>query len=106
MSDADGLSCPECRSWFVPKRSDQAYCSAACNAKGNARELKRARRVYRALYHWRLNRSGGFGANMRFVCREIAAWIREDREAQRRPPPPHDHDSDRGHERQPRKMRL
>jgi hypothetical protein len=36
---------------------------------------------------------------MRFVCREIASWIREDRDRQRLPPPPHNHDLDRGHER-------
>jgi hypothetical protein len=68
--------------------------------------LKRCLRIYRALYHWRLDRSSGFGPNMRFVCREIAAWIREDREAQRLPPPPHNHDANRGHERGPAKIKL
>lgn len=100
------MNCPECRAWFEPKRSDQAYCSAACNKSAATRELARARRVYRALYHWRLDRKGGFGANMRFVCREIANWIREDRERQRLPPPPHNHDANRGHERAPQGVHL
>lgn len=92
------MNCPECRSYFEPRRSDQAYCSAKCNKAGATRELTRARRVYRALYHWRLEHNT-FGANMTFVCREVASWIREDRERQRKPPPPHDHEADRGHER-------
>lgn len=62
-------------------------------------------RIYRALYHWRLEHRS-FGQNMRFVCREVAAWIREDREMQRPPPPPHDHDRNRGHERPARPIRL
>lgn len=96
------MQCPECRRSFVPRRSDQAYCSASCNKAAAARELARARRVYRALYHWRLKRTGpGIAANLRFICNEIASWIREDREMQRKPPPPHDHQSDRGHQRQP-----
>lgn len=98
-------TCPECRTWYTVRRSDQAYCSAACNKAAASRELARARRVYRALYHWRLTR-GGFGENMRFVCREIASWIREDRERQRLPPPPHDHQADRGHERTPQRVKL
>jgi hypothetical protein len=97
--------CPECRATFEPSRSDQAYCSTRCNKAGSDRELKRARRIYRAVYHWRLQRKT-FGQNMAFVCREVAAWIREDREAQRLPPPPHDHDSDRGHQRPPRRVNL
>ena len=96
------MQCPECRRSFIPRRSDQGYCSASCNKAGAARELARARRVYRALYHWRLKRTGpGIAANLRFICNEIASWIREDREMQRKPPPPHDHQSDRGHQRQP-----
>jgi len=92
------MNCPECRAYFEPRRADQAYCSTGCNKSAMNREGARARRVYRALYHWRLEHKG-FGANMRFVCREVASWIREDRERQRKPPPPHNHDSDRGHER-------
>lgn len=98
-------ACPECRTWFEARRSDQAYCSTACNKRASDRELKRARRVYRALYHWRLEHRT-FGQNMVFVCREVASWIREDREAQRLPPPQHDHDNDRGHERKVRPVRL
>ena len=101
------MNCPECRTWFEPRRSDQAYCSTRCNSVAQARELKRARRLYRALYHWRLNRKGeGIAANLRFICNEIAAWIREDREAQRLPPPPHDHMADRGHQRPARPIKL
>lgn len=101
-----GLSCPECRSWFVPRRRDQGYCSEPCNRKAAVREQTRGRRVYRALYWWRYDRSGGFGKNMVFVCREVASWIREDRQAQRLPPPPHNHDADRGHEREPQGVKL
>jgi len=99
------MICPECRAWFEPRRSDQAYCSAACNKSAATRELTRGRRIYRAIYHWRLEHRG-FGANMRFVCREVASWIREDRERQRQPPPPHNHESDRGHERAPQGLKL
>lgn len=108
------MQCPMCRSYFEPKRSDQGYCSAKCNKLGSILEGRRGRRVYRALYHWRLPvvgedgkaRKGPFGANMKFVCREIASWIREDRLSQRLPPPPHNHDSDRGHEREPQGVTL
>ena len=110
---ADGLSCPECRAYFEPRRRDQGFCSTKCNAAANARELARARRVYRALYHWRLApRKKGMGAlagvaaNWRFVCAEVAAWICEDRDAQRKPPPPHDHDANRGHQRAPQGVKL
>lgn len=99
------MNCNECRTWFEPHRSDQRYCGAACGKAAEKRELARARRVYRALYHWRLGHST-FGENMRFVCREIAAWIREDRDAQRLPPPEHNHDADRGHERARRAVSL
>ncbi len=101
------MNCPECRAWFEPRRSDQRYCSAKCNKAAADRELVRARRVYRALYHWRLDRKGeGIGANLRFVCSEIASWIREDRERQRQPPPPHDHANDRGHQRERKPIML
>lgn len=95
---AEPIPCPECRSRFTPWRGDQRYCGADCGKKAEKRELARARRIYRALYHWRLEHRT-FGENMRFVCREVSSWIREDREMQRQPPPPHDHTSDRGHER-------
>lgn len=94
------MNCPECRVYFEARRSDQAYCSTRCNKLAENRELKRSRRLYRALYHWRLHRKGeGLAANLRFICNEISSWIREDREAQRKPPPPHDHMADRGHQR-------
>lgn len=101
------MQCRECRSQFTPRRIDQAFCSPVCGKKADQRELVRARRLYRALYHWRLRRTGeGIGANLRFICNEIAAWIREDREAQRLPPPAHDHMADRGHQRAARAVRL
>lgn len=101
------MQCPECRVLFEPRRRDQAYCSAICNKRAADRELSRARRLYRALYHWRLKREDeGIGANLRFICNEIASWIREDREMQRLPPPPHDHEADRGHQRPARKPQL
>lgn len=100
------MQCPECRTNFTPRRIDQGFCSARCNAKATTRETARARRLYRALYHWRLapRRKGkggpaGVAANLAFICNEVAAWIREDREAQRLPPPRHDHQADRGHQR-------
>lgn len=99
-------SCPECRTAFRARRADQAYCSSRCNDAAGRRELARARRVYRALYHFRLWPRINAGANFRFICREVSAWIREDREMQRLPPPPHDHDSNRGHERPSRKVGL
>lgn len=101
------MNCPECRAYFEPRRHDQAYCSAECNRAAGAREIARARRVYRALYHWRLHRKGaGIADNLRFICNEVAAWIREDREMQRKPPPPHDHKADRGHQRRPAAVRI
>lgn len=101
------MKCPECRASFTPRRSDQAYCSARCNKAAATRELARARRIYRALYHWRLKRRAPtMAANLRFICNEIAAWIREDRESQRLPPPPHDHMADRGHQRPAQLPRL
>lgn len=100
-----GLNCAWCRTWFEPKRSDQAYCSTACNAKAANVEAVRGRRIYRAIYHWRLEHRT-FGQNMAFVCREVAAWIREDRQMQRPPPPRHNHDADRGHQRAPQAVRL
>lgn len=110
MARPDGLNCPECRAYFEPKRSDQFYCCAKCNKAGEARALQRARRIYRALYHLRLWIAGkgrvNVAANWRFICREVASWIREDRERQRLPPPPHNHDADRGHERAPQGLRL
>lgn len=99
------LSCPECRIRFVPRRVDQGYCSAACNRDASGRELTRARRLYRALYWWRYSRTTS-GPDLLFICREIASWVKEDREHQRKPPPRHDHMADRGHQRRPREVRL
>lgn len=94
------MNCPECRQPFTRKRSDQGFCSVACGRAEDKRALKRARAVYRALYHWRLKRSHPLAADdLRFVCREIAAWHEEDRQAQRLPPPRHNHGADRGHQR-------
>jgi hypothetical protein len=100
------MNCPECRNSFEPRRRDQVFCSTLCNKRSEDRALARCRRLYRALYHFRLWPRVNVAANFRFICREVSSWIREDREAQRLPPPPHDHDSNRGHERPPRKVRL
>lgn len=104
------MQCPECRSQFEQRRSDQGFCSTRCNTAFEARALKRCRRIYRALYHWRFWHAGqgrlNVAANFRFICREIAAWIREDRDAQRLPPPVHNHDANRGHERPARPVKL
>lgn len=101
----DPIQCRWCTAEFRPHRSDQAFCSAACNKNSEVLEGRRARRIYRAVYHWRLGHAT-FGDNMRFVCREVSAWIREDREMQRLPPPEHNHDADRGHERKPKPVSL
>lgn len=110
MSEAEGRNCAECRTWFTPHRRDQVYCSTACGKKAEAIELRRARRLYRAAYHWRLWISGegrvDVARNFRFLCAEIGSWIREDRKAQRMPPPLHDHDSDRGHQRARQEVKL
>lgn len=107
---SDLVRCPECRVGFQPRRRDQAYCCKACNKASADRALYRALRLYRALYHWRLWWAGkgriNVAANLKFICGEIASWIREDRDAQRLPPPPHDHDADRGHQRPRRPVRL
>jgi hypothetical protein len=93
------MRCPECNRQFTAIRSDQGWCSAACNRKAGNRELARARVIYRAAYHWRMTRGKkGFGAeDLSFLCREIDAWVKEDRLSQRPPPPRHRHDADRGH---------
>lgn len=102
--------CPNCRTWFTPRRSDQFFCKTSCNKEAADRELVRARRLYRALYHFRLWVSGkgrlNVAANFKFICGEVDSWIREDRASQRPPPPPHVHDLDRGHQRKPRPVRL
>lgn len=95
--------CPECAVYFAPRRIDQAYCSVPCSKKADSRELARARRLYRALYHWRLDRSKKgvkeAGKLLVFICREIRHWIEEDRLSQRGTPPKHDLMADRGHQR-------
>ncbi len=90
--------CPWCRTPFKVRRHDQVFCSKTCNAEARKLELKRAVAVYRALYWWRLCRKTG-AADLLFVCREIASWILEDRLSQRLPPPRHNHQLDRGHQR-------
>lgn len=105
MSDREEMVCRWCRGGFFRARSDQFYCSAACNKSAAVLEGRRARRIYRAIYHWRLGHSS-FGPAMTFVCREVAAWIREDRQMQRPPPPPHNTEANRGHEREPQGVTL
>lgn len=88
-------TCSECRTPYTRVRVDQLFCSSRCLASAKNRELKRARVIYRAVYEWRLHRKTA-GASLLFICREVAAWIKEDREHQRLPPPRHDHTRDRG----------
>lgn len=99
-TEAEGRNCAMCRAWFVPHRRDQGYCSAECNKKAEAIELRRGRRIYRAAYHLRLWVAGegrvGFGPAFRLICREVAAWHREDRAAQRLPPPLPNYEADQG----------
>lgn len=95
--------CPMCRAMFSPRRIDQTYCSTGCSKKADQLELARARRLYRALYHWRLDRSKKgvkqAGQLLVFICREIRHWIEEDRLNQQGPPAMHDLMADRGHQR-------
>lgn len=91
------MTCSECGKGFEAKRQGQILCSKACNVAMEKRALKRARRVYRALYHWRASRDDP--RDLRFVAREIAHWVAEDKAAGRGKPPRHTHDADRGHER-------
>lgn len=97
--------CPSCSAMFTPRRIDQGYCSVGCSKRGDALELRRARRVYRALYHWRYKRVTA-GRLLVFICREIRSWIEEDRQCQRPPPPMHDLMADRGHQREPKGVGL
>lgn len=93
--------CRMCRVSFAPRRpSLDFYCGALCSKKADVLETRRARVVYRALYWWRLDRKNVTDA-LRFICREIADWIAEDRAAQRLPPPRYDPMQTRGHERKP-----
>lgn len=80
------IACPECRKRFERRRIDQGYCSIACSRLGDARELRRARTLYRGLYWWRKDRKNG-ASHIGFICREIAAWIKEDEASQRGGPP-------------------
>lgn len=91
-------TCRWCRTQYTKRRIDQAYCSTLCSTNADKLELKRARRLYRALYHWRYNRKDA-GKLLVFICREIRHWIVEDRACQRMPPPKHDLQADRGHQR-------
>lgn len=84
-------TCRWCRSSYNRRTSLQAYCSTACNAAAHKLALKRAVVLYRALYWWRYERKSATAA-LRFICREIRAWIEEDQKAQRLPPPRQDFD--------------
>jgi hypothetical protein len=101
------MKCAYCGTAFVPLRFDQTVCNKACSTNYKNLEMLRAKRLYRALYHWRYGRlsrgkrlSGPMvAANLWFICREIAAWVREDESLGRPPPPQHDHGMNRGHQR-------
>jgi len=97
------MNCHNCNNPFTPWRSDQLYCKPECYREADHRELRRARAIYRCLYWWRFQRKTAMD-DLRFICREIRAWIDEDKAAGRPPPPPHRHDADRGINR--RELRL
>lgn len=100
-------ACCNCRVRFLPRRFDQEYCSTACNDEAGKRELRRARRVYRVLMRiFGKRKYEGRGADFTFLYREVRSWIEEDRDAQRLPPPKHDHTADRGHQREARPVSV
>jgi hypothetical protein len=83
-------TCPECQTPFPVRRPSVDFlCSSACNTKATNREMVRARRLYRALYDWRIRRDPDA---WRWICREIARWREEDQAAGRGPPPKADLD--------------
>lgn len=82
-------------------RYDQTTCGPACNKAFKNLEMTRAKRLYRCLYWWRFEKDkkdAQTADNLRFIAREIRAWIDEDKLAGRPPPPRHDHMMDRGHQ--------
>jgi hypothetical protein len=89
-------TCAECGVTFKPRRYDQDFCASKCGAVQANREMVRAKRLYRALYHWRMSRDNK--EDFAFVCREIASWAEADKAAGRKRPPRHRHDHDRGHQ--------
>lgn len=97
--------CKWCREPFSKRRIDQHHCSTPCSRAADALELKRARAVYRALYHWRNDRSASkvdlVRTCLRFICREVRDWIDQDRAVGRLPPPRPSEWIPRGHERRP-----
>jgi hypothetical protein len=97
-SDGHPEEVPELRVMFEPHRSDQNYHNVACSKLADTRELRRARTLYRALYWWRFDRKTSAEA-LKFICREIAHWIEEDRAIGREPPPRMNFEQDRGHQR-------
>lgn len=109
------MNCPWCKTPFKRRQIDQVFCSKVCNNAATALELKRARTLYRCLYWWRFGRLSAArkwvspveavkvaADSLRFVCREIALWIEQDKLDGRDPPPQHNHMADRGAQRQVR----
>lgn len=98
-------TCKWCREPFAKRRIDQHYCGTPCSRAADALELKRARAVYRALYHWRNDRGASkvdlVRMCLRFICREVRDWIDQDRAIGRPPPPRPNEWVPRGHERRP-----
>lgn len=97
--------CRMCRKVFTPRRSIDFHCGPLCSKRAEVLEMRRARVVYRALYWWRFDRKNSMDA-LRFICREIADWIAEDRMSQRLPPPRYDPGQSRGHERKPARRAI
>lgn len=100
------MRCSYCGGPFTPLRSDAVACSKRCSTAFKNLEMVRAKRLYRALYHWHMWKSSskatlmGVKDNLRFICREIRQWRDEDMKRQRPAPPRHDHMADRGHQRE------
>lgn len=80
--------CRECGKPYWPRRHDQTFCTANCRKTAHNREMTRASKVYRALYHWRRNRGQGDAKGLfQDVCRIVDRWTQEDK-AKGRPLPP------------------
>lgn len=79
--------CLECCGDYKRTRVDQNFCTPECKRNYHNREQLRGKRVYRALYHWRKSRGQDSKAQFTLLCREVDAWVAEDRKAGRSAPP-------------------
>lgn len=80
--------CHNCGEPYQPRRVDQNYCGRPCLVEAQNRELLRAKKLYRELYHWRKARgSGRMGKLLGDVSRVMDEFIAEDRRRGRPAPP-------------------